>query len=58
MRQGRRGHAGDDLCHGGPEGPDDVVPFLENVVRGKNVPHERLMAVARHYEVKLTPEGN
>lgn len=38
------------LSFGGPEGPDDVLPFLENVVRGKNVPHERLLEVARHYE--------
>lgn len=35
---------------GGPEGPDDVMPFLENVVRGKNVPRERLQEVARQYE--------
>lgn len=38
------------LSFGGPEGPDDVLPFLENVVRGKNVPQERLVEVARHYE--------
>ncbi|HMO23358.1 MAG TPA: ferrochelatase, partial [Candidatus Melainabacteria bacterium] len=29
---------------------DDVIPFLENVLRGRNVPHERMMAVAKHYE--------
>jgi len=29
---------------------DDVIPFLENVLRGKNVPPERMAAVARHYE--------
>jgi len=29
---------------------DDVMPFLENVTRGRNVPPERLLAVARHYE--------
>ncbi|HSD27559.1 MAG TPA: ferrochelatase, partial [Vicinamibacteria bacterium] len=30
------------LSFGGPEGMDEVMPFLENVVRGKNVPPERL----------------
>ena len=35
---------------GGPEGPDDVMPFLENVVRGRNVPRERLLEVAEHYK--------
>jgi len=39
------------ISFGGPEGPDDVMPFLENVVRGKNVPRERLVEVARHYEL-------
>ena len=39
------------ISFGGPEGPDDVMPFLENVVRGKNVPRERLLEVARHYEL-------
>ncbi|MGA2034088.1 MAG: ferrochelatase [Thermoguttaceae bacterium] len=39
------------VSFGGPEGPDDVMPFLENVVRGKNVPHQRLPEVARHYEL-------
>ena len=38
------------VSFGGPEGPDDVMPFLENVVRGKDVPRERLLAVARQYE--------
>jgi ferrochelatase len=38
------------ISFGGPEGPSDVRPFLENVVRGKNVPAARLEAVARHYE--------
>jgi ferrochelatase len=37
------------VAFGGPEGPDDVVPFLENVLRGKNVPQERLLEVAQHY---------
>ncbi len=34
---------------GGPEAPDEVMPFLENVLRGKNVPHERMLEVAKHY---------
>ena len=34
---------------GGPEKPDDVMPFLENVVRGRPVPRERLLEVAEHY---------
>lgn len=37
------------LSFGGPEGPDDVRPFLENVVRGRGVPAERLDAVEEHY---------
>jgi ferrochelatase len=37
------------LSFGGPEGPEDVLPFLENVVRGRGVPRERLLAVAEHY---------
>jgi ferrochelatase len=37
------------VSFGGPERSEDVVPFLENVLRGKNVPHERLLAVAEHY---------
>jgi ferrochelatase len=37
------------VSFGGPEGPDDVIPFLENVLRGKNVPRERMMEVAEHY---------
>src|SRR5437899_12856968 len=38
------------VSFGGPEGPDDVLPFLENVTRGRGVPPERLRAVARNYE--------
>ncbi len=34
---------------GGPEKPDDVMPFLENVLRGRNVPRERMLEVAEHY---------
>ncbi|HWE89569.1 MAG TPA: ferrochelatase [Pseudonocardiaceae bacterium] len=37
------------LSFGGPEGPDEVRPFLENVTRGRGVPPERLDAVAQHY---------
>lgn len=37
------------LSFGGPEGPDDVIPFLENVLRGKPVPRERMLEVAEHY---------
>jgi protoporphyrin/coproporphyrin ferrochelatase len=37
------------VSFGGPEGPDDVLPFLENVTRGRAVPRERLLAVAEHY---------
>src|SRR4030095_10881734 len=39
------------VSFGGPEGLDEVMPFLENVLRGKNVPLERMRAVARHYEL-------
>jgi protoporphyrin/coproporphyrin ferrochelatase len=37
------------LSFGGPEGPDDVLPFLENVTRGRGVPPGRLAEVAEHY---------
>ncbi|OSC40761.1 ferrochelatase [Mycobacterium decipiens] len=37
------------LSFGGPEGPEQVRPFLENVTRGRGVPAERLDAVAEHY---------
>ncbi|MBA0125787.1 ferrochelatase [Haloechinothrix sp. YIM 98757] len=37
------------LSFGGPEGPQDVMPFLENVTRGRGVPRERLAEVAEHY---------
>jgi ferrochelatase len=37
------------ISFGGPEGPDDVMPFLENVTRGRGIPRERLMEVAEHY---------
>ncbi len=37
------------LSFGGPDKPEDVIPFLENVLRGRNVPRERMLAVAEHY---------
>src|SRR5258708_2903884 len=37
------------VSFGGPEGRDDVIPFLENVTRGRNVPRDRLDQVAEHY---------
>ena len=39
------------LSFGGPEGPEDVIPFLENVTRGRNIPRERLEAVGEHYHL-------
>jgi ferrochelatase len=39
------------VSFGGPEGMADVMPFLENVLRGRNVPAERMRAVAQHYEM-------
>lgn len=52
---GAMSHGGFDalllLSFGGPEGPADVMPFLENVVRGRNVPRERLLEVAQNYEL-------
>ena len=38
------------LSFGGPEGPDDVMPFLRNVTRGRGIPDERLATVAEHYQ--------
>ncbi len=37
------------VSFGGPDGPDDVIPFLENVLRGKPVPRSRMLEVAEHY---------
>jgi ferrochelatase len=37
------------VSFGGPEQPADVMPFLENVTRGRNIPRERLLSVAEHY---------
>jgi protoporphyrin/coproporphyrin ferrochelatase len=39
------------LSFGGPEGMDDVIPFLENVTRGRNIPRERLAEVGEHYRM-------
>ena len=38
------------VSFGGPEKPDDVMPFLENVTRGRGIPRERLADVAHHYD--------
>ena len=48
----RRGSPYDALLlvsFGGPEKPDDVLPFLENVTRGRDIPRERLEEVGEHY---------
>jgi protoporphyrin/coproporphyrin ferrochelatase len=37
------------VSFGGPEGPDDVMPFLRNVTAGRGVPDDRLAKVAEHY---------
>ncbi len=37
------------VSFGGPEAPEDVIPFLENVTRGKGIPRERLEEVGEHY---------
>jgi ferrochelatase len=39
------------VSFGGPEGPGDVMPFLENVTRGRGIPHARLEEVSRHYHL-------
>ncbi|MDT0305656.1 ferrochelatase [Streptomyces sp. DSM 44917] len=39
------------LSFGGPEGPEDVLPFLENVTRGRGIPRERLEEVGAHYRL-------
>lgn len=38
------------LSFGGPEGPEDVLPFLHNVTRGREIPESRLVEVAEHYQ--------
>ena len=37
------------VSFGGPEGPDDVLPFMENVTRGRGIPADRLVEVGAHY---------
>jgi ferrochelatase len=39
------------IAFGGPTRPEEIRPFLENVVRGRNIPPERLDAVVHHYEL-------
>jgi len=39
------------VSFGGPEGPHEIMPFLDNVLRGKGVPEERKLEVAHHYEL-------
>jgi len=39
------------ISFGGPQGPDDIRPFLSNVLRGRRVSPERIEEVARHYEL-------
>src|SRR4051812_6905771 len=39
------------VSFGGPEGMEDVMPFLSNVLRGRNVPESRMREVAHHYEL-------
>ena len=39
------------ISFGGPQGPDDIRPFLANVLRGRRVAPERVDEVARHYEL-------
>jgi protoporphyrin/coproporphyrin ferrochelatase len=39
------------LSFGGPEGPDDVLPFMENVTRGRGLPRARLEEVSSHYQL-------
>ena len=38
------------LSYGGPDGPDDVLPFMRNATRGRGIPDERLLQVATHYK--------
>jgi protoporphyrin/coproporphyrin ferrochelatase len=39
------------VSFGGPEGPDDVLPFMENVTAGRGIPRERLEEVSQHYHL-------
>ena len=38
------------LSYGGPDGPDDVLPFMRNATRGRGIPDERMLQVAAHYK--------
>ena len=38
------------LSYGGPNGPDDVLPFMRNATRGRGIPDERLLQVVAHYK--------
>src|SRR5215207_7907852 len=38
------------VAFGGPEKREDVIPFLENVLRGRNISRERMLEVAEHYD--------
>ncbi len=38
------------LSYGGPNGPEDVLPFMRNATRGRGIPDERLLQVAAHYK--------
>ena len=38
------------ISFGGPQGLDEIRPFLRNVLRGRSIPETRLEAVAKHYE--------
>ena len=40
------------LSFGGPEGPDEVMPFLRHVTGGRGIPDERLTEVAHHYDMR------
>lgn len=39
------------MSFGGPEGMDEVMPFMENVTRGRGIPRERLLEVSEHYRM-------
>src|SRR5690242_4281473 len=39
------------ISFGGPQGPQEIRPFLQNVLRGRRVPPERVEQVAHHYEL-------
>ena len=39
------------ISFGGPQGGDDIRPFLTNVLRGRRIPTERVEEVAHHYEL-------